>query len=114
MKAAFALPILGLALKSIATPVAVPIEQADTLSGVQEIQARQLSNTDNDITNGSPCKALTVIFARGTTESGNVGTLAGPPFFQALYNDLGAAKVALQGVDYPADVRNIQSIHSFF
>ena len=68
-----------------------------------EIPTRQLSDTENDITDGSPCKALTVIFARGTTETGNVGTLAGPPFFQALYNDLGASQVALQGVDYPAD-----------
>ena len=104
MKTSLALSLLGLALGAFAAPAAVPVEQADKVSGLQEIQARQLSNTENDITDGSPCKALTVIFARGTTESGNVGTLAGPPFFQALYTDLGSAKVALQGVDYPANI----------
>ena len=71
----------------------------------RRIEGCQLSNEKNDITDGSPCKALTVIFARGTTETGNVGTICGPPFFQALYNDLGSSEVALQGVDYPADIQ---------
>ena len=67
---------------------------------------RQLATADieNDLTDGSPCKAVTVIFARGTTESGNVGTLAGPPFFSALATDIGAGNLAVQGVDYAADV----------
>jgi hypothetical protein len=43
---------------------------------------------------------MTVIFSRGTT--GNVGTLAGPPFFQALDAAAGASNVAVQSVDYPA------------
>jgi cutinase len=47
---------------------------------------------------------MTVIFARGTTETGNVGTLTGPPFFQALAREVGAGNLAVQGVDYPADV----------
>lgn len=47
---------------------------------------------------------MTVIFARGTTETGNVGTLAGPPFFNALEASVGAGNVAVQGVDYPADI----------
>jgi hypothetical protein len=47
---------------------------------------------------------MTVIFARGTTETGNVGTLAGPPFFNALEAKVGAGNVAVQGVDYPADI----------
>lgn len=61
-------------------------------------------DTENDLTNGTPCKAMTVIFARGTTETGNVGTLAGPPFFSALKDLVGAENVAVQGVDYPADI----------
>jgi cutinase len=61
-------------------------------------------DTENDLTNGSPCKAMTVIFARGTTETGNVGTLTGPPFFSALKDAAGAANVAVQGVDYPASI----------
>lgn len=67
------------------------------------LQTRQ-STTSNDLKNGGGCKAMTVIFARGTTETGNVGTLSGPPFFQALDAAVGADKVAVQGVDYPADI----------
>lgn len=50
------------------------------------------------------CGAVTVIFARGTTEPGNVGVLVGPPFFDALKSTIGAGNVVVQGVDYPASV----------
>jgi cutinase len=61
------------------------------------------SDTQNDLVDGV-CKTVTVIFARGTLESGNVGSLAGPPFFDALDTDLGTSNVALQGVDYGATI----------
>jgi cutinase len=80
--------VLSLSLVS-ASPVAVP---------------RAAGDTRNDLTNGSGCKAMTVIFARGTTETGNVGTLTGPPFFTALDSAMGAGQVAVQGVEYPADI----------
>ncbi len=48
------------------------------------------------------CKPVTVIFARGTIELGNVGSFAGPHFFNALDDAIGASNVAYQGVDYPA------------
>nr|OQO27688.1 hypothetical protein B0A51_04454 [Rachicladosporium sp. CCFEE 5018] len=71
-----------------------------------DLEKRQYiaSNTQNQLTDGTPCRAITVIFARGTFESGNVGTIVGPPFFQALANSTGAGKIAVQGVAYPADV----------
>ncbi|KAI9353301.1 cutinase [Zopfochytrium polystomum] len=47
---------------------------------------------------------MTVIFARGTTEQGNVGNLVGPPLFMAIEGMVGAGNAAFQGVDYPADV----------
>ncbi len=50
------------------------------------------------------CKPVTVIFARGTIELGNVGSITGPPFFNALDVVLGAENVGVQGVDYPADI----------
>lgn len=50
------------------------------------------------------CGPVTVIFARGTTEPGNVGVVAGPPFFDALEAIVGAGNVVLQGVDYPASI----------
>ena len=61
--------------------------------------------TDNDLINGL-CKDLTLIFARGTFEGGNIGDVLGPPFVNALVSMLGGARVAVQGVnDYPADVQ---------
>ncbi|KAF8247673.1 cutinase-domain-containing protein [Wilcoxina mikolae CBS 423.85] len=53
------------------------------------------SSTRNDIQSGV-CAPITVIYARGTTETGNVGIVAGPPFFDALKKALG--DVAVQGV----------------
>ena len=56
----------------------------------------------NDLLNG-PCKAVTVIFARGTTEIGNIGAIVGPPLDYELNKRLGG-NVAFQGVDYPASI----------
>ena len=50
-----------------------------------------------------PCREVTVIYARGTTEPGNVGVLVGPPFFQAIAQRIGAENLAVQGVGYAAD-----------
>jgi len=59
--------------------------------------------TYNDL--GGPCKEYTVIFARGTTEPGNVGILVGPPFFDALKSLVGSSSVAIQGVNnYAASI----------
>ncbi|KAH6999939.1 cutinase-domain-containing protein [Ilyonectria destructans] len=63
------------------------------------------SSTQNGLS--GDCKAVTVIFARGTTETGNVGTATGPPFFEALASKLGDGKLAVQGVEYAADVAGI-------
>ncbi|KAI6708978.1 cutinase [Diplocarpon mali] len=53
---------------------------------------------------GSACKGMTLVFARGTTEGGNMGMVAGPPFAQALAKKMGG-DLAVQGVEYPADVK---------
>ncbi|KAF2854470.1 carbohydrate esterase family 5 protein [Plenodomus tracheiphilus IPT5] len=63
------------------------------------------SSTQNDVTGGGACKAITILFARGTTEIGNMGTIAGPPFASAVGRLMGgAANVAVQGIEYPASV----------
>lgn len=64
------------------------------------------STTQNDLQgdNNNNCAENIVIFARGTTELGNVGSLTGPPFFQALAQQVGADNLAIQGVDYAADI----------
>jgi hypothetical protein len=58
------------------------------------------------------CKDVTVIFARGTSEMGNVGSVAGPPFFQALAKEIGSDKLAVQGVEYPASIGGIMTLGS--
>jgi hypothetical protein len=80
--------LLTLALQTLASP----IQPRQSLAG----------NVQNGLS--GPCKPVTVIFARGTTESGNVGTVAGPPFFQALASRVGGGSLAVQGVNYPANV----------
>ena len=65
------------------------------------------SSTYNQLTDGTPCRAVTVIFARGTTQEGNVGTpdSEGPTFFNAIASRLGGtSKLAIQGVTYPANI----------
>ncbi|KFY75163.1 hypothetical protein V499_04862 [Pseudogymnoascus sp. VKM F-103] len=89
------------------TLLSVPLSlAAPTVIAIPEggLNIRQSSDTRNDLTDGSACKAVTVIFARGTTESGNVGALVGPPFFSALATAIGTENLAVQGVDYPADI----------
>ena len=68
-----------------------------------ELNKRQ---TNYDITRNElgECKSVTVIFARGTIELGNVGSITGPPFFNALDVLIGFKNVAVQGVDYPATI----------
>ncbi|KAH4269288.1 cutinase [Parastagonospora nodorum] len=77
-------------------------------AGEPAVTKRQFNgDTFNQLTDGTPCRAVTVIFARGTTQSGNVGEAnsEGPVFFNALASRLGGAgQLAIQGVDYPANV----------
>jgi hypothetical protein len=61
-----------------------------------------IGSSENGITDKNCCTDLTVIFARGTGETGNVGTVSGPPMFKSLRTKLGAERVTVQGVDYPA------------
>ncbi|KAF2172868.1 carbohydrate esterase family 5 protein [Zasmidium cellare ATCC 36951] len=60
-------------------------------------------STDSSSAADGGCKALTLIFARGTGEMGTMGSVIGPPLASALESALGADKVSSQGVDYPAD-----------
>ena len=67
-----------------------------------------VSSTANDVQNGA-CKPVTLIFARGTTETGNIGSEVGPPLVTALQKAVGAGNLAVQGVNYPADVEGAVS-----
>lgn len=98
-------PINGL----LAALVGSPIIGADVtaISGALTTFEAGLAttlNVDTTQNGGSGCVAMTVIFARGTTEPGNVGLVAGPPFFDALTAMLGNNAVDVQGVDYPSSI----------
>ncbi|KAF4630176.1 hypothetical protein G7Y89_g7964 [Cudoniella acicularis] len=87
------LPIVGLTVNAL----------SDVIKTAEAALATTLNiDTSEDAANG--CTAMTVIFARGTTEPGNVGVLTGPEFFDALTDMLGKNAVSVQGVDYGASI----------
>lgn len=99
---AFILSLVSLASSIIATPIPdtpshVSVEIFSSSDGLSK--RTSLSNTRNEL---GLCRPVTVIFARGTIELGNIGALVGPPFFNALEAAIGASNLAVQGVDYPA------------
>ncbi|PSK43982.1 cutinase-like protein 2 [Elsinoe australis] len=65
-----------------------------------ELVERQASSTANELS--GPCRAVTFVFARGSTEAGNIGTIIGPGVSQGLKSRYGANNVATQGVNYAA------------
>lgn len=56
------------------------------------------------------CADVTLIFARGSTEIGNMGESVGPALAKELIKTLGADKVAIQGVDYTASIAVRESV----
>ena len=79
-------------------------EIAKAVAGCHGISAN--GGVRNDIIDGT-CKPVTLIFARGTGEKGNIGQIVGPPFVVALEKEFGKGNVAVQGVnDYPAVVHD--------
>ncbi|KAK2629384.1 hypothetical protein QTJ16_000204 [Diplocarpon rosae] len=87
-------PVSSLILFALPLSLAAPVPAA---GGAADFG----SSTQNA---GSACKGMTLIFARGTTEGGNMGKVVGPPFAQALGKAMGG-DLAVQGVEYPADIK---------
>ncbi|KAJ5860912.1 uncharacterized protein N7529_008222 [Penicillium soppii] len=59
-------------------------------------------NHSNGVTSNTGCQELTFIFARGTGELGNMGSVVGPEVATQL-KSLTSNKVTIQGVTYSAD-----------
>lgn len=97
LKSMFLAAILGVGASALPT--------LSTSSSPANLVVRQdnFDVTRNDLVNGV-CAPVTIIFARGTLELGNVGSLAGPPFFNALADIIGSQNLAVQGVDYAATI----------
>lgn len=86
----FTAAVALLAGSAAALPAAVERRQFGTRVG----------STVNELTSGS-CRPITFIFARGSTEVGNIGSTVGPPTCEGLKSTYGASNVACQGVGSP-------------
>lgn len=95
MKAALVLTLLT----SIAS--AAPLAELAVLESRQPFD--DAGFTANEFTTGG-CKPIIFIFARGSTEPGNMGFICGPPTADKLKEEFGASNVAVEGVDYPASL----------
>ncbi|KAF3002134.1 hypothetical protein E8E14_001654 [Neopestalotiopsis sp. 37M] len=67
------------------------------------------ADSSSSATAASGCTAYTVLFARGTTETGTLGTVVGPGLQKAVQSSLGADQVTIKGTSYPADMAGITS-----
>ncbi|KZM25752.1 Cutinase [Ascochyta rabiei] len=94
-----------------ADPEAFPIAElltSDLSFEDHALTKRQYSSSSyNQLTDGTACRAISVIYARGTSQQGNVGDAAavGPLFFNQIASKVGGtSRLAIQGVTYPASV----------
>ncbi|KAF1934409.1 carbohydrate esterase family 5 protein [Didymella exigua CBS 183.55] len=100
--------------QATATPTTITTGALPTSTGTTEDSSGSNANngascagstggsSENGVTGGTCCTDITVIFARGTGELGNMGTVSGPPMVKAIRSKLGADRVTVQGVDYAA------------
>ncbi|KAH6695861.1 cutinase [Leptodontidium sp. MPI-SDFR-AT-0119] len=119
-----ALPILGLATalpyihardidsessnttmsSTISLQQAAAMGQIETLNSLVALDAPADPINENGLSGA--CKAVTVLFAKGTGENGNMGdgSSPGPAWVAAIRASLGTDKVTVQGIDYDASV----------
>jgi len=85
----------------VAFITAIMASPIPTENVIIRLQARQSDESD-ELINGA-CKKVTFIFARGSLEAGNMGSIVGPQVCSDLKSTLGADVVACQGVGSPYD-----------
>jgi cutinase len=81
------LALLSLASAALANPI--------------EPRQRRVGTSASEFTDGG-CRDIIMIFARGSGEVGNMGTVVGPPTANGLKTRFGADRVAAEGVPYAA------------
>ncbi|KAM3415301.1 hypothetical protein BST61_g8830 [Cercospora zeina] len=87
------------AVVAVLSATAAAFPAADPVEADRALVARQ-SSSSHELNDG-PCRQVTFIFARGSTEEGNMGAVVGPQTCAALKSLLGSDKVACQGVGGP-------------
>ncbi|KAI0533118.1 cutinase [Xylaria digitata] len=91
--------VIAFALIAVATPITFV---GKTPSSEISLVGRQITgSTENELTAGA-CRDIIFIFARGSTEIGNMGTIVGPGVANRLRRRVGSSRVAVQGVNYAA------------
>lgn len=94
--------VSGLALVMASPSPAVPV-----VAGRGALAKRAYTSTYADqLVDGTACRDVTVIYARGTGQQGNIGesTDVGPEFLNGLAALVGTRSLAAQGVNYSASV----------
>lgn len=66
-------------------------------------------NSANDVTSKKTCTPNILLYARGTTEGGNVGSSVGPSLIREI-SKLAPGRFLFQGVDYAADIAGITAL----
>ncbi|KAK3397694.1 cutinase-domain-containing protein [Sordaria brevicollis] len=87
---------LSLAALALANPLPVPNEPA-----ILNERQTQTTITATEFTRLG-CRPVIFLFARGSTEVGNMGTIVGPPTSNGIKAAQGVTNVVTEGIDYPA------------
>ncbi|POR31269.1 Cutinase [Tolypocladium paradoxum] len=85
-------------MKSFAAAALAALAVASSPSDDMEIQ---VGITAHDFTDHG-CRDVVVLFARGSLEAGNLGSICGPATAQGLRGNFGAERVAVEGIEYMA------------
>lgn len=93
------LSVLTLVSAALAAPASVAVRE-EAVSDL-DLVARQ-STSEEGLRLGVTCGDVVLIFARGSTEVGNMGTIIGPGLARALGRRLGSRTLTVQGVNYAA------------
>lgn len=89
---------------SLGFAMAVPAQVGEDRAAAPVLPREYTSIYADQLTDGTACQDVTVIYARGTSQSGNIGqtTDVGPEFLNFLEGYVGSLAVA--GVNYSASV----------
>ncbi|KAF9878450.1 ankyrin repeat protein [Colletotrichum karsti] len=89
------------ALAALAASSPIPPASYEQPEIASSLEIRATGPTAKEFTTGG-CRDVIFIFARGSTEVGNMGSTVGPPTSDGLKKCYGDNRVATEGVDYAA------------